>query len=234
MEMTSTYSETGDKPGQHGACRLMGYLRQRGKFSNTPSDSLGFQDVCPSTSRFSFRMRNVKILLASFFLSVLASAQTPAEQLTLANQLAEKLDYSGQYEAFKLQCKVFKGSNFDPNTFVRDHPSVFKPITPRSKSWPRIEAIYAAHQEKICATAVPEFINGTVAVSLAQQLTSADLNAAIAFYSSDAGKRFNIALSISSEALRREIQGKFSDPRATAELLQALEAVIAEYALNPD
>jgi hypothetical protein len=183
---------------------------------------------------FSRSMPSIKILLVSFSLSVGASAQTPTEKLTLAKQLVGMLDYSARFESFRQQCKAFKGSQFDPNTFVRDNPSAFQPITPHSKSWPKIETLYKAHQEKLCAAVRPESVNEMMVGNLAQELTIDDLKAAITFYSSDPGKRFNLANAKLAETLRRQIEKKFSDSAATAELLQALQAIFGEYALNPD
>ncbi|WP_157572121.1 DUF2059 domain-containing protein [Hydrogenophaga taeniospiralis] len=179
-------------------------------------------------------MRNIKILLASLLLSVTATAQTPTDKLTLATQLVEMLGYGARFESYGRQCRTFEGSQFDPNKLVLDNPSTFKPITPHSKSWSEIVTLYKAYQENICATYLPESVNGMIAGDLAQKLTIADLKAAIAFYSSNPGKRLNFAIAMADEALMRQIESKLSDSTATAELLQDLQAIYAKYDQNPD
>lgn len=180
-------------------------------------------------------MRHSVTLLVSLAVTLTAYAEPTSKQAALGSQLAELLDYSALYTTFENDCRSPKRTLFDPKKLFEANPQAFGGMTPESSYWPRVEAAYDRYRAAVCSALAPNDIDDFVGLQLASQLSEKDLAAAISFYSSPEGRKFQRANAHANEAVRRRAErllGGFSSP-AYKELSSALTEIVQEYRRAP-
>jgi hypothetical protein len=131
----------------------------------------------------------LKQLLAALAL-LLMHMQTVCAQSTveLAKQYVVLLRYGEQYEAYHEQC-LGNFRSITPAALVAKNPTYFNGIKPGSPQWARVNTAYETYAQEACSRPTkPEFIEA-LASAYGQNLSTSDLKAAIAFYSSATGGR---------------------------------------------
>jgi len=185
------------------------------------------------------RFRLVGCLAAAVF-ALSANAQpandSPASlerRTALSMQLLELVGYRAILGESGKQCTQSTPS--EARKAFTNSPGSFGGLSPQSAYWPEVERIYIKYEKTKCAA----FANGDLfrsfAQSYARDLSEADLSAAIAFHSSDAGKRIQRANIDASSSLAKEMtrQMNLVDDEATTAFRLELRALIGKYREDP-
>jgi hypothetical protein len=148
--------------------------------------------------RYTSRWRlehSVRQLLLLFFVFLACSAQGQSfdARLKLSNELSELMQVRTMFEASIKHCKEPEGSSFDPKTEFSANPGSFGGVSPQSAYWPEVEAIYTRLLATSCAYATTDKFAAYYSQQIAQRSTEEDLQAAIAYLSSPAGRRLQSA-----------------------------------------
>ena len=134
------------------------------------------------------------LILIALVCPALAYGQPQQERLTAAKQLARLLQLDRLFQAYLSACESPENTPFDPRLAFKSDPGGFGGISPQSAYWPDVEKIYATYRATACAYATSEKYSQYFVEQYARRLSLEDLNAAIAFYSSPVGKRFQEAV----------------------------------------
>ena len=128
-------------------------------------------------------------LLLALFLTCTAQAQSVDARVKLSGKLVELMQIRPMFDAYLKQCNEPEGSPFDPKIEFKASPGSFGGVSPQSAYWPEVEAIYSRFRATACAYATADKFAAHYSQELAQRSSEADLQAAIAYFSSPAGKR---------------------------------------------
>lgn len=147
----------------------------------------------------------MRTLLISALLAIAAlpaaAEKTPAT-LALSAQLTESMGVRTMVDAMLKQCSDPEGSSFDAKTAFTTSPGSFGGLSPQSAYWSEVEAVYADYRAGTCAFLTVEGFMTYYAGVLADKNTEEDLQAALRFYASPAGKRFQDSVVIASVAFQ--------------------------------
>ena len=139
----------------------------------------------------STRRRAVVVVGNLFALCVACSAQASSES-ALARQLASLQNLQESFETYVAECLTRDTIN-DPAREYRSDPASFGGISPGSDLWPQVERIYARYRERMCRYMTKEEYESFMASEYERHMSQAELRAAIAFFSSAEGRRFQLA-----------------------------------------
>jgi hypothetical protein len=175
-------------------------------------------------------MRMRRLLFLTLLTSPLFGiAQGSAETNALARELVQILKYERQMDAYREQC-MRTAKNVSPESLVKENPAKYGGITPSNRHWPKVVEAYEQYFRELCAKpTVAEFLDAMAHV-YAQRMSAVDLKAAIAFYSSDTGKRLIEGHKAAAGAVN-ELVGKANAaevPRATLNFDRRLGEISAE------
>ncbi len=130
-------------------------------------------------------------------------AQPESRRLELGYELADVLQSATMFEAYLKYCRApMEEGPFDPKFAFRSDPSGFGGVSPQSAYWPEVEAAFQAYQQESCSYLTADRFRDYVARSYADRISTDDLVAAIAFYSSPLGKRLLSATLAINEAFQ--------------------------------
>lgn len=180
-------------------------------------------------------MHRLIILAIALTLSLTSFAQVVDNRTKLGAQLAQLLDYTSQWQSYATECAKSEGTAFDPDKLYQSNPTAFGGISPKSAYWPRIRAIYRDYQLTLCDAIGSKELDELVAKELASSMSESDLNAAISFYTSPAGRGLNLANAHVNEVARRHLTqsiGSYSSPNYVA-VTKALMEVVQEFQRTP-
>ena len=154
------------------------------------------------------------ILLAGFVLSASCSAQSNPTKLELAEQLTKLLHFDKLFDAYLADCARPEGPRDAAAAAYEASHESFGGISPNSAYWPEIEAIYSRYRRKTCEYVSTEKFTNYFVEQFAEHASDDDLRAAVAFYSTPAGKRIqsmayeaNVAFNDYAAQLRRKYEG---------------------------
>jgi hypothetical protein len=175
---------------------------------------------------------------ATFVLSAHAqpandSPASSEKRIALAMQLLDLIGYRASWSESSKQCT--KGMPSEARKAFTSSPGSFGGLSPQSAYWPDVERIYIKYEKTKCAAFGNEVFYRSFAEGYARELSDADLNAAIAFYSSDTGKRIQRATVEASVTLTREMARKMTqiDTEATAAFRLELRDLMSKYREDP-
>lgn len=131
--------------------------------------------------------------LQILFVPVSVRAEQPPGKLQIAQELVELLKYDQVFQGHLKQCLEPKGSYFDPHSTYQADPAAFGGISPESAHWKEIEQIYRRYQERVCGYSSPNEFAQFFAKAYAERVSEEDLRAAVSFYRSPGGARFQLA-----------------------------------------
>lgn len=182
-------------------------------------------------------MRTRTLLFALGFLLVTlpaAAEKTPAT-VELSAQLTELMRVRAMVDATLKQCSDPEGSSSDARNAFTSSPGSFGGVSPQSAYWPEVEAIYADYRASACAYLTVDGFMTYYAGILAEKNTEEDLRAALRFYSSSAGKRFQDSIVAASVAFQEYANGsmKKTAADATEKYQAAVRALIRKYKKEP-
>jgi hypothetical protein len=180
----------------------------------------------------SIKMNFFKSFVIAFAICTSVNAQTSDRKLELGKQLVELVDLTAGYSSFDSQCKQHSGTQFDPNVMFHNNKLAFRPLTPSSLYWPRIEVAYKTYHERVCAEMSSESVKSKLAADYAEQLSAQELQAAIAFYSSDAGQHLRTVNSKTMQALALTSTNP-NMSKYMEDMAKTLQSIFNEYAKNP-
>lgn len=174
------------------------------------------------------------IALAGASMSIWADEQL-SSKAKLSVRLATLLDQGGTWQRFQAECMLPTGTLFDPDVIYRSQPSYFGGISPKSVYWPRIRQIYRGYQSSVCTAISPSVVDDTVALQLNSALSEDDIRVAIAFYSTDAGRRISQASGQANDQVRKVLSDAVRQLSSTAYVstTKALTGIAQEFQKNP-
>jgi hypothetical protein len=170
--------------------------------------------------------------IVGLFISVAASLPAYSGSDALARRLVEVLRYDMQFKEAHAQC-LKTNSAIPPEKFLNITPENPGPVPPGSALWPKVLAAYENYWGDVCARPTRDEYLSALTKTYARTLDDSSLNAAIAFYSTDSGKRLIDA----NTAAVRDIYAEWrrlnaqSYPDAVARLQRTLESVGEEAAM---
>lgn len=129
-----------------------------------------------------------RLLLVLLGMSCLQPVYAAESARDLADEFVRLLRYDEQYRDYQKQCLTTAGA-VSPEALVRQSPDRFFGIKPGSKYWPQIVAAYEAFYREACERPTGQEFLDALAQAYAEQLSSDELRAALAFYSSATGQR---------------------------------------------
>lgn len=126
------------------------------------------------------------LVLTLMVTPLLGAAQ--GSNTALARELVQILKYERQMDAYRDQC-IRTAKNVSPESLVKENPEKYGGVTPSSRHWPKVVQAYDRYFRELCAKpTVAEFLDAMAQV-YAARMSATDLKSAIAFYSTDTGKR---------------------------------------------
>ena len=128
---------------------------------------------------------SVAVLLVLF--SVGASSEPP-----LAKRLVSSMLFKEQLESGRDECQKKAGS-LDVAAIQARNPALFLDIVPSSSIWPQVEAAYIQYAKRICLPVSTGPYSERAENIFSGRLSNAELQAAIDFLESPAGKKFTLA-----------------------------------------
>jgi len=165
-------------------------------------------------------------LLAVCLLPFLASA---SESERLVRKFIELQRFERQYEDVYSKCLAGAKAS-PPESFLAAEPDKFYGIRPGSKGWSNVVEAYDAFNVSMCSTPTKQQFLDALVRSYAAKLTSDQLQKAIAFYSTEVGRKLIGAHTAVSEdiaelyAMARARQA----PKSIEELDRRLQAIAAQ------
>ena len=176
-------------------------------------------------------MRKLVLLLILCMSGQQSYAQTPDEKLPLARRIVALLAFDSQFEAQIAACSASApGTGLDPLFEFQRNPAYFGGVSPQSAYWPEIELAYQQYRRRVCSyMSVSEFVE-YCANEYASRTTLEELQAAIQFYDSPAGRAFlkanaQVGVAIQRDLVRRmrEVTSR-EDPAVRTELERIVDA----------
>jgi hypothetical protein len=116
-------------------------------------------------------------------------AQGLETRLALGKQLVQLMRYEVMFESYLRECRDPSGTAFDPVVEFRNAPSAFGGISPQSKYWSEVVAVYRRLQEAACTYMTADNFAAFYAEWYAKNATEEELRAAIAYFNSPAGQK---------------------------------------------
>lgn len=181
-------------------------------------------------------MRKLPFLFFVTLVPVVAMAEPTPSQLKLGQELASLLKTQSMFEAYLKHCSATSGAYaFDPKSAFKDDPGSFGGVSPQSSYWPEVEELYRAYQKEVCAYLTPEGFQSFYAQKYAEHTSEADLQAAVAFYSSLAGRRLQQSSVLINEAFQIHANELLGSAYRTAykKMNADLRALIRKYQHDP-
>lgn len=165
-------------------------------------------------------------LAAACFFPLTASA---ADTERLVRQFVELQQFERQYEDIYSKC-LAGAKAAPPESFLVAEPDKFYGIRPGSKCWPKVVEAYETFNISICSTPTKQEFLDALARSYAAKLTPAQLRKAIAFYSTDAGRKLIAAHTAASEDMAElfSMARAHQAPKSIADLDRKLQAIAAK------
>jgi len=158
---------------------------------------------------------------------LVTGAQAPHQSnMDLALRLVRLLRYEKQMETYREQC-INAAQSVSAESLVREDPEKFGGVTPGSRHWPKIVQAYEQYHREVCARpTVEEFLNSLAKV-YATNMSTAELNAAIQFYSTHNGQRLTEASTKAFASISALVsQAEASEvPKALAKFQRRIKAI---------
>jgi len=127
-------------------------------------------------------------LAASISLGFAPAYAEDPEAITLSRQLVRLLRYEQQMDQYRKLC-AGTAKTVPPESLVKDSPGKYYGIQPNDRYWPDVVQAYEEYFRDICAKPTLQEFLDSMADVYATKVSVADLRAAVAFYSTEAGKR---------------------------------------------
>ncbi len=164
-----------------------------------------------------------------------SDSKTEIRKQALAAQLTTLMQARRIATDFLEQCSKLEGSQVDPRRSFTANRDAFSGITPWSFYWDEIVALYAKYQARTCASISAERYAAYVTDQYASKLSLKDLQAAVRFYSSPAGRRFNDAAVDTSASFQAFLflQTNAVIPDAARDLRRDVAGVVERYRQDP-
>ena len=180
-------------------------------------------------------MRNLLVSIAISIAAVPAFAEKTPATLQLSAQLSELMRVRTMVDAVLKQCNDPESSSADARSSFTSSPGSFGGISPQSAYWPEVEAIYTDYRNGMCTYLTVDGFLAYYAGVLAERNSEEDLRAALLFYSSSAGKRFQDSVVMASVAFQDYASDsmKRSTTEATEKYQGAMRAIIRKYKKEP-
>ena len=155
------------------------------------------------------------------------------KRTALSMQLLELIGYKDSWAESARQCASSVPSK--ARKAFTANPGSFGGLSPQSAYWPEVELIYAKYERTRCDAIGSQDFYRDFAESFAQSLSDVDLSAAIAFYSSDTGKRIQRATIEASGTAMTGINKKLAliVDEANAVFRKEFRAIAAKYREDP-
>jgi hypothetical protein len=138
-------------------------------------------------------------------------------------------------DAVVKQCNEPDGSSTEAKTLFTSNPGSFGGISPQSVYWPEVESIYVEYRSGTCTYLNVDSFLAYYAGVLSNKNTEEDLRAALRFYSSPAGKRFQESIVFASVAFQEYASEsiKKSVKEANEKYQMAMRDLIRKYKKEP-
>ncbi len=157
-------------------------------------------------------MRNPLITaVAALMLTTTLHVKAENDQQRLASELVKLIDYPAMFgEAIK-QCSSPSSYKADAIAMFQADPRVFRGVSPQSKYWPDAEAVFAKYRNTMCQYLSPQEFAGFMAKQYVSRMTADELKAAMAFFSSPAGRKYQQASLAGSNELQAYAQKRMQE-----------------------
>jgi len=175
------------------------------------------------------------LLAFAIFAPLSVHAEDAARKVTLATELTELMQVRRVAAEYLAHCRKQEGSYLDPKRIFAADPGLFGGISPQSAYWPEVVELYGKYQAKACSAVSAERYAIFFAEQYATKLSEADLDAAVAFFSSAAGRHYNLASAETNLAfqayLTKEMTSVVSD--AFKAVQEDMRAILLKYKTDP-
>ncbi|WP_411990990.1 DUF2059 domain-containing protein [Agarivorans sp. DSG3-1] len=174
-----------------------------------------------------------KLLAIGLAFAVVSSCVNATETNRKSDELIQVLQYDVQIQMFIDSC--FEGAvHTSPEDLLKSNPYYFGGYNPDSPEWPRVVDIYNQYYERACEYVDGELFKKTASDEFALALSNAELNEAIAFYSTPVGQKIVKASARASKAFNEVAQMQYSKyfRRATILFQQELADLVRESQLK--
>jgi hypothetical protein len=175
------------------------------------------------------------ILGFSLLAALSVNAAENTRKMALATELTELMQVRHIASGYLAHCSKQEGAYLDPKRLFTSDPSLFGGVSPQSAYWPEVVELYGKYQAKACLAVSADKFARFFAEQYEAKLSETDLEAAVAFFSSAAGQRYNSASAETNLAfqayLTKEMTRVVSD--AFKEVQQDLRAISLKYKNDP-
>lgn len=139
------------------------------------------------------------------------------------------------FSGYIKQCTNPKGTYLDPTFVYSTEPDAFGGITPKSAYWPEVVRIYGNFQKSVCQYISAEQFENFYVKQLNEKISEADLRAAIGFYSSQAGVRFQQSIVQVNDVFQIYANDQMSEAyrNAYAQASSELKPLISKFRKSP-
>ena len=157
---------------------------KRNQCPECPTRSSLFRRLCSRSYVRALMHRTLITAIGLFLVSAqLKAAESPQ---FLADQFVTLLRYEEQYFKYREQC-IATQRTVSPGALVAKNPDYFGGIRPGHKNWQVLVAGYENYFQEACSRPSKSEFLSALSASYAKALSTQQLKAAIAFYSSPTG-----------------------------------------------
>jgi len=173
--------------------------------------------------------------LLCLLIACTSHAQPPEVRLKLSEQLVDLMHVRTMFNAYLRQCNEPEGSPFDPKIEFKANPGSFGGVSPQSAYWPEVESIYGRFRASACAYATADKFAAHYSQQLALRSSEQDLRAAIAYFSSPAGRRMQeVAVTVNESFQKFASELMLQAYGVAREQFQAdIQALLRKYQKEP-
>lgn len=169
--------------------------------------------------------------------AVHACAGDTAPKVDLARKVVAAMQSERMFQDAFDQCmEKHTGGPLDPESVWRADPKAFGGLAPGTKYWPEVEALYDRYRSEYCRSVKPDGLVELVVQRMAERTSEDDLRAALAFYSSDAGKRLQESGLVTYHEIQAHIRQAGRENTAGEQLAfrRDLEAIVRKSLADPN
>ncbi|KAB8196214.1 DUF2059 domain-containing protein [Lysobacter maris] len=146
----------------------------------------------------------------------------------LAEELVEVTRYADVVDASVETCvDTVRDTNVEAD--IQRMPELFGGITPASPLWPEARQAYLVYMESSCYTFDKDKAIEAVVREYAAGLSNSEIQSVLAFYETDAGRRFRDAGKVANSAANREAIDKSSMHSAYNDYIREIDRLVGEH-----
>ncbi|MET3496299.1 DUF2059 domain-containing protein [Variovorax boronicumulans] len=174
-------------------------------------------------------------LALTIFSPVASEAAGSDRKAALATQLTELMQVERSASEYLAECSKPQGSPFDPKRIFSVEPGYFGGISPQSAYWPEVVELYARYQSRACHSVSAAKFAAFFAAQYENKLSEEELDAAVSFFSSSAGRRYNAASVEANLALQTYLTKQMAEIVSVAfkDVQSDLRLILAKYKKDP-